>query len=260
MKYFFDTEFIEDFHKPLFGKRRHYIDLISIGIVAEDDREYYAISNEFDVKYVWNKWQYRYGQGDRNNTDPREYWLRENVLRPIYEELILEEDKIGKKANSMGFASPNRSCRWTLNDFKYLIKRYGKSTKQIAQDIESFCHATVKSDNTLPLANSLIWDKPEFYAYYADYDWVLFCSLFGRMLDLPDGFPMYCKDVKQMVDDKVRQVMQKHIRPNTEQEFKANLTAMKLWKEYPKETNSHNALADAKWNRELYKFITTLNM
>ena len=35
MKYFFDTEFIEGFHKPLFGKRRHHIDLISIGIVDE---------------------------------------------------------------------------------------------------------------------------------------------------------------------------------------------------------------------------------
>lgn len=32
MKYFLDTEFIEGFHKPLFGKRRHFIDLISIAI------------------------------------------------------------------------------------------------------------------------------------------------------------------------------------------------------------------------------------
>lgn len=39
MKYFFDTEFNED------GKT---IDLISIGIVAADGREYYAVSNEFD--------------------------------------------------------------------------------------------------------------------------------------------------------------------------------------------------------------------
>ena len=48
MKYFIDCEFIEGFHKPLFGKRRHFIDLISIGIVCEDGREYYAISKEFD--------------------------------------------------------------------------------------------------------------------------------------------------------------------------------------------------------------------
>lgn len=40
MKYFYDTEFIED---------GHTIDLISIGIVAEDGRMYYAVSTEFDA-------------------------------------------------------------------------------------------------------------------------------------------------------------------------------------------------------------------
>lgn len=39
MKYWFDTEFIDD------GKT---IDLISIGIISEDGRMYYAESNEFD--------------------------------------------------------------------------------------------------------------------------------------------------------------------------------------------------------------------
>ncbi|WP_018024595.1 polyadenylate-specific 3'-exoribonuclease AS [Corynebacterium ulceribovis] len=40
MKYFYDTEFIED------GST---IDLISIGVVAEDGREFYAVSTEFDA-------------------------------------------------------------------------------------------------------------------------------------------------------------------------------------------------------------------
>ena len=39
MRYFYDTEFIED------GRT---IELISIGVVAEDGREYYAVSAEFD--------------------------------------------------------------------------------------------------------------------------------------------------------------------------------------------------------------------
>ena len=39
VRYFYDTEFIED------GRS---IELISIGVVAEDDREYYAVSTEFD--------------------------------------------------------------------------------------------------------------------------------------------------------------------------------------------------------------------
>ncbi|NLU82898.1 polyadenylate-specific 3'-exoribonuclease AS [Rhodococcus sp. HNM0569] len=39
MRYFYDCEFIED---------GHTIDLVSIGVVAEDGREYYAVSTEFD--------------------------------------------------------------------------------------------------------------------------------------------------------------------------------------------------------------------
>ncbi|TWH05595.1 uncharacterized protein DUF5051, partial [Rhodococcus rhodochrous J45] len=39
MKYFYDTEFLEN------GST---IDLISIGIVAEDGREYYAVNSDMD--------------------------------------------------------------------------------------------------------------------------------------------------------------------------------------------------------------------
>jgi hypothetical protein len=39
VRYFYDTEFIED------GRT---IELISIGVVAEDGREYYGVSTEFD--------------------------------------------------------------------------------------------------------------------------------------------------------------------------------------------------------------------
>lgn len=41
MRYFYDTEFIDD------GRT---IDLISIGVAAEDGREYYAVSTEFDER------------------------------------------------------------------------------------------------------------------------------------------------------------------------------------------------------------------
>ena len=46
MRYFYDTEFIED------GST---IELVSIGIVAEDGREYYAVSTEFDASNA-NEW------------------------------------------------------------------------------------------------------------------------------------------------------------------------------------------------------------
>lgn len=40
-------------------------------------------------------------------------------------------------------------------------------------------------------------DSIEFYGYYSAYDWVLFCQLWGRMIDLPKSFPYYCIDIKQ---------------------------------------------------------------
>lgn len=39
---------------------------------------------------------------------------------------------------------------------------------------------------------------PIFWADYADYDWVLLCQLFGTMLDRPEGWPMFCRDIQQM--------------------------------------------------------------
>lgn len=39
--------------------------------------------------------------------------------------------------------------------------------------------------------------EPEIWAYYADYDWVLFCRLFGQMVDLPPDWPKWCRDLKQ---------------------------------------------------------------
>jgi len=36
------------------------------------------------------------------------------------------------------------------------------------------------------------------------------------------------------------------------------LDAFKDMPNYPKQTNEHNALCDAKWNKELHKFIKTL--
>ncbi|HYC65061.1 MAG TPA: 3'-5' exoribonuclease [Reyranellaceae bacterium] len=43
-------------------------------------------------------------------------------------------------------------------------------------------------------------ESPEFWGYYADYDWVALCQLYGTMMQLPKGWPMYCRDLKQAVD------------------------------------------------------------
>ena len=75
--------------------------------------------------------------------------------------------------------------------------------------------------------------KPEFWAYYADYDWVVFCQLFGRMVDLPDNFPKLCMDIKQLAMSK---------------------GSPKL----PKQDKhlQHHALFDAVHDRKIYQFLT----
>jgi hypothetical protein len=76
-------------------------------------------------------------------------------------------------------------------------------------------------------------DKPEFWAYFADYDWVALCQLFGRMVDLPEGFPFWCRDLKQMM---------------------AHFGVKK--DELPSEEGpEHSALADARWVRKAYLYV-----
>lgn len=157
MRYWFDTEFIED------GRT---IDLLSIGIVAEDGRKYYATSCE----------------ADHSRASP---WVRENVLPHL---------------NVI-----SHGCAVAIN-----VPR-----KEIAGDLLAFVGT----------------DKPELWAYYADYDWVVLCQLFGTMMDLPKGWPMYCRDVKQLCDDLGN--------PKLPEQGKGE----------------HHALADAIWTREAWNFL-----
>ena len=43
-------------------------------------------------------------------------------------------------------------------------------------------------------------DPIELWGYYADYDHVALCWLFGPMVALPKGMPMYTRDFKQLID------------------------------------------------------------
>ncbi len=149
MRFWFDTEFYED------GRT---IDLISIGVVAEDGREYYAET------------------GDSPFLARKSLWLTENVLPHL----------TGQR----------------------------KSLYEIKRDLIEF-----------------MGEKPEIWAYFADYDWVVLCQLFGRMIDLPKGWPMYCRDVKQLADD--RGVADLPIQTGQE----------------------HNALEDAIWTAEAWRYL-----
>jgi hypothetical protein len=211
MKYFLDTEFIEGFHKPLFGKKRHFIDLISIAIVCEDGRKYYAVSNEYNYKDA-------------------DSWVKENVLLPLYRTCLSGDIK----------------NRYDVDNFQSFI---GLPNKRIAEEVLLFMGCW-RDEHFWRVGK----DVPEVYGYYADYDWVLFCSLFGRMIDLPKGFPMYCKDLKQMIDAKVDKY---NFSEDTSKEASI-LESIKSNPNYPKQENEHSALDDAKWNFKLYNFLQTL--
>lgn len=264
MKYFIDTEFLEGpqrhrktFLEALLATKKYTdptIDLISIGIVAEDGREYYAISKDFNLKEAWNRWQQRTGEGDRNNVEPRYYWVRENVLKPIFYDWYFAEDINGNIDESGGNIQQNVNVEFTYSNMKNLISKYGKSNKQIAKDILDFTGQYQDTGGTTDL-------KPEFYGYYSDYDWVVFCWLFGKMIDLPNGFPMYCIDLKQTLDEKADKYVNNNLKePIVSSDWHSNycINELKAHKNYPKQINEHNALADARWNKQLYEFLNTL--
>lgn len=266
MNYYIDTEFLEGTQTKRFlgipyGKTPPTIDLISIGIVSEDGREYYAIYKDFNLKEAWNRFQLEDDNsvGVRIGVLPSKkkiYWIRENVLLPIIYELAQKDynekgafiAEFGNYNNWLGFIKRNKSWEkiW-FKRTKELINKYGKINKQIAEEIVKFINSeTVSQTSTSNTASQLTqksidnikkgYLKPQFYAYYADYDWVVFCWLFGKMIDLPNGFPMYCKDLKQILDDK----------GNPDH------------KRYVAQENEHNALNDARWNKKLHEFLINL--
>lgn len=215
MKYFIDTEFIEE---------PGLIELISIGIVAEDGQEFYAISKEFNFKKVWNQFDWKRRSPEEIETTPalgrvyKDYWLRTNVLRPIFNELVEKDEPILYHAEI--------EYNFKKRRLKQLIRHYGESNEAIARQVLEF----VRGNDTIHDSN------PEFYVYYGDYDWVVFCWLFGRMIDLPAMFPCFGRDLKQMMVER-----------NISNKWKNKVC--------PPPKGEHNALIDARWNKKLYNAI-----
>ena len=233
-KFYMDTQFHE-YKKD----DRDTIELISIGIVDEDGREYYAICNEFNIDAAWDN-----------------EWLRDNVLSTLFPQ--------GEKMNP------------TLEMFKQQIYNHGKTKLTIASETQLFCAGETivnerksilneipdtnynKEELEISVYNIQTTDEYEFYAYYGDYDWVVFCWLFGRMIDLPKGFPMYCKDLKQVLDETADRLA--HRISNTQANGLTfdNIKFIKSLSNYPTQDNAHNALDDAKWNKDLHDFLNKL--
>ena len=177
--YCYDTEFLED------GKT---IELISIGIVSNDGREYYAVNSDMDV--------------DRIRKDS---WLLENVwkhlpLRGYRSHLV-----------TVGCGNEIRTKDAGILDTKDVRV---KPKWVIANEVRDFL-----------LAGS---GEPELFAYYAAYDHVALAQLWGRMINLPEGIPMWTHDLMQYLE----QMPEDFQKP-------------------PQDGDEHHALADARWNMKL---------
>lgn len=216
MNIYIDTEFLEGTQKKWFGREtKHTIDLISLGICREDGISNLWISNEFNLKEAWNRCE------EFSSTD-REYWIRENVLRPLFE-------------NMKGMYRYGYHLEFDYKTLKFLIGHYGKTNKQIAQEVRKF-----------------VGVSPKFYGYYSDYDWVVFCWLFGKMVNLPDDFPMYCIDLKQTFDEVVEDIRNKH-RPDGGKN--TVIESLKRNPHYPVNLKEHDAQFDAIWTKDFHAFL-----
>lgn len=175
------------------------ITLISIGIVSDYGDVFYAESANFDIRQC-NEWVLK-------NVIPNLKWRHEHEL------YTTNNNKVYK---AKGF----NNCMTHMIDTGIVTECFGENSF-IGGCVRRFVEETCNSE------------KIEFYGYYADYDWVVFCRLFGKMIDLPDGFPMYCKNIKQMMDEKGNP-------------------------QKPNQCGSeHNALEDAIYHKRLYKWITS---
>jgi hypothetical protein len=76
--------------------------------------------------------------------------------------------------------------------------------------------------------HAFVGPRPRFWGYFADYDWVSLCQLYGKMIDLPEGWPMYCRDLKQVIDQ------------------------LGIGDIQPKCENEHCAMDDARWVMDTY--------
>ncbi|GIF08648.1 3'-5' exoribonuclease domain-containing protein [Actinoplanes siamensis] len=145
MRYFYDTEFLE-------SGPEHPIELISIGIVAEDGRELYLVNRDAP-----------WGKIKKNG------WLMANVVPQL-------PQPHGDWRNHM-------PKRWLID----LNSPYVRSREAIADRVATFL-----------LGNDLeTYADLELWADYGAYDHVALCQLFGRMIDLPDGMPMFTHDLQQ---------------------------------------------------------------
>ncbi len=143
MRFYYDCEFIED------GRT---IDLISIGVVAEDGSEFYAVNKDAPWKRIY-----------------KHDWLMANVFPSL--------------PRYHGDARNIHPHEVNLHDPAV------KAKDQIARELLLFLRGPVEP-----------WWPVELWADYGAYDHVVLCQLFGAMVDLPAGLPMWTHDFRQYIE------------------------------------------------------------
>ncbi|MEW2108645.1 3'-5' exoribonuclease domain-containing protein [Streptomyces albidoflavus] len=183
----YDLEFLED------GRT---IDLISIGMVTDDGREYYAVNSDAP----W----------DRIKNHP---WL----MRNVWPHLPLRGHKSGLVTVG-GATEVQLTTPGVVDTSDTQVRPHWV----IANEVRDFIQVT---------------PDVELWANYGAYDHVALCQLWGRMIGLPEGVPMFTHDIQQ--------------------------EARRLglgWDDLPQqETGEHNALADARHNRTVRRWLAERN-
>lgn len=172
------------------------IELISIGMVTEDGRELYLINSECD----WSK---------------ASDWVQENVISKL-------------EPTPANFV-PHREIRDRVLAFLGWRTRREIAEEEVGHllTLDYFKDRDLDAHELRRPARKL-----ELWGYYSAYDHVALCQLFGTMMNLPKGMPMYTRDLKQWC-------AQMGDPPLPEQG-----------------KGEHDALADARWNREAHRFLT----
>lgn len=188
VRYFYDTEFLED------GQT---IDLISIGIVCEDGREYYAVNaavgdslNECDL-------------GQRLS---RHDWLMEHVVPhlPLYQEQQQYTPPSHRK-----WMPPFLDMKSTLVRPKWVI----------ANEVREFLTGDLPEHTDV-----------ELWADYCAYDHVALAQLWGPMINLPKGIPMFTNDIQTYA--RLAGVSHKHLPLVSGTEHHALADAVNVWDRY----------------------------
>lgn len=182
---FYDWEFFED------GRT---IKPISIGMVTDDGREYYAVNAAMPMDRI------------RHHE-----WLMSNVVP----HLPLTP---ASQAPLERYLSNSLANRGHAYDIELDVTHPDvKEPSEIADDVRDFILAAAPDI--------------ELWAWYGAYDHVTLCQLWGKMIDLPKGIPMWTNDLRQ----------ERHRLGNPEMPRQA--------------AGEHNALDDARHNLAMARFL-----